>query len=257
MKSVINSFFVAFSMYSAIPLKKDIVWNKNTMKFSLCFLPLIGLIIGAAEILWLFLCIKFVLDKNLYSSVSVILPIIISGGIHMDGFIDTADAYFSYSDTEKKLEILKDSHIGAFCVIYYAVLILCEFGFYSQIYSDVKYKYILMFAFVLSRSLGGRLIVDLDCAKNSGLAKIFSDNSDKKTVSIILSAVSGFLFVLEFYFYKFFAVIMFFASLLFYISYKKMCNLKFGGITGDLAGCFIVLTEFMIIAFCCFGGAFN
>ena len=46
-----------------------------------------------------------------------IIPILITGGFHIDGFMDTQDAINSYKPREKKLEILKDPHIGAFAVI--------------------------------------------------------------------------------------------------------------------------------------------
>lgn len=41
-----------------------------------------------------------------------LLPLIVSGGIHLDGLVDTADALYSRRETEKKLEILKDPHVG-------------------------------------------------------------------------------------------------------------------------------------------------
>lgn len=47
----------------------------------------------------------------------LVLPVIVTGGIHVDGYMDTSDAIHSYGDREKKLSILKDSHIGAFAVI--------------------------------------------------------------------------------------------------------------------------------------------
>ena len=43
--------------------------------------------------------------------------LLVTGGIHLDGFMDTTDARSSYGDREKKLAILKDSHVGAFAVI--------------------------------------------------------------------------------------------------------------------------------------------
>lgn len=58
----------------------------------------------------------------IYSDISC-APLIITGGFHVDGFMDTMDALHSYQPRERKLEILKDSHIGAFSVIK-----LAEFG---------------------------------------------------------------------------------------------------------------------------------
>ena len=54
----------------------------------------------------------------------VVAPIIITGGIHMDGFLDTQDALGSYQPRERRLEILKDSHAGAFAIISCAVYLM-------------------------------------------------------------------------------------------------------------------------------------
>lgn len=111
-----NSFKIAFSMYSKIPMPKT-DWNKENMKYALCFFPLVGLAIGIIFYLWSLLA-KFLALGNIFTTaIYTIIPILITGGIHMDGFVDSMDAINSYQSIERKLEILKDSHIGAFALI--------------------------------------------------------------------------------------------------------------------------------------------
>lgn len=87
------------------------------MKYVMGFFPLIGLITGALAYGWIYAGeILYVPDIS-RTLVLIILPVIITGGIHVDGYMDTCDALNSYGDREKKLAILKDSHIGAFAVI--------------------------------------------------------------------------------------------------------------------------------------------
>ena len=87
------------------------------MKYVMGFFPLIGLITGAYVYGWIYAGeILYVPDIS-RTLVLIILPVIITGGIHVDGYMDTCDALNSYGDREKKLAILKDSHIGAFAVI--------------------------------------------------------------------------------------------------------------------------------------------
>ena len=57
------------------------------------------------------------LEKMCFAFVGLAIILLVTGGIHMDGYMDTMDALHSYGNREKKLEILKDSHIGAFAVI--------------------------------------------------------------------------------------------------------------------------------------------
>ena len=114
--NIIKSICVAFSMYSKIPMPR-VEWNEKNMKYAMCFFPLVGAVIGGLMLLVRFLCGRFGFNTSVYAVVMTALPVLVSGGIHTDGFIDTVDALSSYGDKEKKLEILKDPHTGAFAII--------------------------------------------------------------------------------------------------------------------------------------------
>ena len=107
--NIIKSICVAFSMYSKIPMPR-VEWNEKNMKYAMCFFPLVGAVIGGLMLLVRFLCGRFGFNTSVYAVVMTALPVLVSGGIHTDGFIDTVDALSSYGDKEKKLEILKDPH---------------------------------------------------------------------------------------------------------------------------------------------------
>lgn len=238
-----NGFKIAFSMYSKIPMPKT-QWNEKNMRFSMCFFPLIGLVIGALLYGWCFLCSQLGFGVLLRLSGVLVIPIIITGGIHLDGYIDTQDALSSYQSKERKLEILKDSHIGAFalisCIVYFAVAI----GIWSELNSQSVLT--LSLGFVLSRALSGFSVVTFDLAKDSGLAHAFSDAAQKKvvrytmlffaiasgTAMLILGGVIGLNIVLG-------------AILVFHI-YRIVAYKQFGGITGDLAGWFLQLCELVM-----------
>ena len=113
--SVIKSLILAFSMYSRIPVPH--VWiEEKDMKYTFGFFPLVGVVIGALFSGWLIFARKFCIGTITSMCVSGVFLLLITGGIHIDGYMDTMDAVHSYGDREKKLEILKDSHIGAFAV---------------------------------------------------------------------------------------------------------------------------------------------
>ncbi|MDY5112348.1 MAG: adenosylcobinamide-GDP ribazoletransferase, partial [Bilifractor sp.] len=108
MKSLFESFIVAFSMYSKIPMP-HIEWSEKSMKYSMCFFPWIGLVIGLLEYLWFLLCGRTGVSDLLRSSIAVAIPLLVTGGIHFDGFLDTTDALSSWRTREERLRILKDS----------------------------------------------------------------------------------------------------------------------------------------------------
>ncbi len=89
--SVLKSLCLACSMYSRIPVPK-VAWEEKNMKYVLCFFPWIGIVIGAGMYgLWRLRSLLGVhIPMPVFVLTGTVLPIWISGGIHMDGFMDTA-----------------------------------------------------------------------------------------------------------------------------------------------------------------------
>lgn len=108
------------------------------------------------------------------AAVGAVLPLAISGGFHADGFMDTMDALHSYRDRERKLEILKDSHIGAFAVICFVMYDLIYLGAVSMI-TEKEQILVLAAGFFLSRTLSGIGVVSLRCAKTNGMLYQFAE----------------------------------------------------------------------------------
>ena len=101
---VLQTMAVAFAMFSALPVPQ-FTWNSKNMRYALCAFPLIGGIIGA---LWS-LCGALPLPDMIRAGGFCLIPVLVTGGIHLDGYADTCDALASYGDREKKLEILSDA----------------------------------------------------------------------------------------------------------------------------------------------------
>ena len=109
---VLQTIAVAFAMFSAVPVPQ-FGWNEKNMRYALCAFPLVGLLCG---VLWC-VCGVLPLPAPARAAGFCLVPVWVTGGIHLDGYADTCDALASYGDREKKLEILKDPHCGAFAVI--------------------------------------------------------------------------------------------------------------------------------------------
>lgn len=246
MKKMILNFFVALSLYSVVPTPK-VEWTKQNMQYALCFLPLIGLLIGALEFAWFTAAKYWRLEGTLYSAGAVLLPILVTGGIHIDGFIDTSDAICSYGDKEKRLEIMRDPHVGAFGIVYVAALFLLQYGLFCQIYSASKGVTVLWTGYALARTIGGAAIVLLPCAKNSGLAHLFSGASNRKIVGIVL-LVQYVLCILWVSIHQFLmGIALLVLLLIFSLRYRRFCHTAFGGMTGDTAGFAITIIETLVM----------
>ncbi|MEE0072621.1 MAG: adenosylcobinamide-GDP ribazoletransferase [Lachnospiraceae bacterium] len=238
--SIINSFFIALSMYSRIPVPR-VDWEKENMRYAMCFFPMIGVVIGAVMYLAGWLLDKAAVGTLFRGVVFTLIPIIITGGIHMDGFMDTMDALGSWGDREKKLEILKDSHAGAFAILGMGCYLMWSVAVWSELPAEVLR--VCGVGFVLSRALSGFSVVTFPAARNSGLLKMFQDGAQKKVVritmclyvaaAVIMMAVMNARAMTG-------AVIGVMIAFLYYIVVSRK---QFGGVTGDLAGFFLETAE--------------
>lgn len=241
MKFIINGFIIAISAYSKIPMPK-VEWNRRNMKYALCFFPVIGLIIGALFYGWSEICYICGFNQTFFALVGAVIPIIITGGIHMDGFMDTADALHSYEKKEKKLEILKDPRIGAFAVI----AAICYFLLYVAGLTLIwKKKQLLLLGlgFIISRTLSGMSMVWFPTAKKDGTAYTFSSAAHKPTIRVVLVTLLALCFISAVMIDPIIGAVMALAAMWVWTYYYYMSKKQFGGITGDLAGYFLCLCE--------------
>ena len=240
-----GSFKIAFSMYSKIPMPET-DWNKDNMKYAMCFFPMVGAAIGLLVVAVYLICNTLQMGNLLKTSILTVLPVFITGGIHLDGFVDTMDAINSYQSVERKLEILKDSHIGAFALISCVVYFIVDFGLWSEI--GLRSILILCVGFMLSRALSALSIVTFPCAKTSGLAASFSDAAQKNTVKITMYIYIAFCIGIMMFINFILGSICIISAFLMFIYYKHMSIKKFSGITGDLAGYFLQMCELLMLA---------
>lgn len=242
---IIRSFFIAVSTYSIIPVL-GFAWKEDDMKYVFCFFPWIGAIIGGCIYFWNHLCSVYHIEALCRVAVDAAIPLFITGGFHVDGFMDTMDAIHSYSPKERKLEILKDPHIGAFAVIMLAAYGLLLFGAFSEIESDALIK-IVCCGFFLSRCLCGISAVSFLPAKKDGMLYTFADSSHKKIVKGSLFIQSVVCIGLMFFWSLFAGLIVAAVAVLALIYYFYRSRKEFGGITGDTAGFFVLLCEGCIV----------
>lgn len=244
---ILETAAVAFSMFSALPVPQP-VWNQRNMRYAMCAFPLVGLVLGALWWCWAALCCRLALPELLRGAGLCLLPVVVTGGIHLDGYADTCDALSSYGDREKKLEILKDPHCGAF-----AVIRLCSyFAAYLALCACVDFMprvgLCWTLALVLERALSGLAVASFPMAKNTGLAHTFATAADRTTVRRVLMALAALLSAALLALGGWALVL---AALLVFARYHVVSNKQFGGITGDLAGWFLQKAELWMLAALC------
>ncbi len=244
--NLLGSLVIAFSMYSCIPMPR-VSWTRERMRYVMCFFPLIGVFMGLALYGFGKAAEALGLGMAAYCAGGTAIPLVITGGIHMDGFLDVSDARCSFGEREKKLEILKDPHIGAFAVIRTGVYLLLYLGVFSELPKD---RLPLMGAvYVLTRALSGLALVTFPKAKKDGLAASFSDGAGKRTVILCMTAYIGgsFWFLVSRGGWRQ-GILVGLAAAAMLWRYYHVAVKEFGGITGDLAGWFLQNGELGLMA---------
>lgn len=239
-----QSLIIAFAMYSKLPMPR-VDWNEENMRYAFCWFPFIGLVIGGLELLAYYVLDYLQAGAMFKGCLLTAIPLLITGGIHLDGFMDTTDARSSYGDREKKLEILKDSHVGAFAVIGCGIYLLLSAGAWSEI--GTRGLAIMCLAFVLERALSGLAAVNFRGARSGGMLAAFREPAKKRPVTIALILIAAASAAGMAAVWVLGAVVCACAAVLVFIWYYHVAMKEFGGTTGDLAGWFLQNCELAML----------
>lgn len=244
MKSILNSLLLAFSQYSCFP-KANTKVNKENAKYILIFVPIIGAIIGICLYIWgeawPYLCNYALLP----AVVASILPALISGCSHVEGFIRTVDAISAHKSREKKLEILSTSQSGYFAIVVCVIYFMLLSGLWSEI--PLAGITILSFGFVLSRSLAGLAVLTLKHTNQSRCDMYVPDSATVRGIEIAILTIYS--CVCAYFMVRLDAQIgiaCVFGALATIIYFWFTSYKHFGGITEDCFNFFIQLCEVIV-----------
>jgi len=148
-KTYFHAFVMCQSMFCAIPFPGNL-WDEKARNKMLLFLPIVGLEMGAIWAVVAWLCNLLNLPVLVRGLVLAVYPFLAAGFIHLDGYMDVTDAVKSCRSLERRREILKDSHVGAFAVIGIALLLLAQFAFLASVPETADWR-ILLFVPAVSR----------------------------------------------------------------------------------------------------------
>ena len=192
MKKYLHAFSMCQSMFCAIPAPQ--FWNEQAKDKMLLFLPMVGLEIGALWAVLAWLCSLLNLPVFVAGLILCAYPYIVTGFLHLDGFMDVTDAVKSWRDLERRREILKDSHVGSFAVIGIVLLVLAQFALFASVSAEADVR-ILIFIPAVSRCCSSLAVTGLKPISTSQ----YADQKKPKVHLIILAVllcsflVAGFL----------------------------------------------------------------
>lgn len=241
-KNIFCSFQIALSFFTTIPVIKHYDWTKERIRYIPVMFPFVGGIIGVVFSGVLYGLGKLSLSSFSLSFLMVLVGLLLTGGLHHDGLMDAADAIFSRSSgIDRRLEIMKDSRVGAFgviTVIFFTGLMWISFYEILDQINDLFFVIVPIF----SRIMAGLIFYHFPYARKEGLAMIFGETvvrTDRLllyTLFLIITSGGVLLIGIKWLIISIVAIISF-------LAYRKYTIQKFGGITGDLLGAYVLVME--------------
>ncbi|KMJ57583.1 cobalamin biosynthesis protein [Bacillus sp. LL01] len=230
MKNSLYGFMLAIQFLTRIPVPLECPWNKETSRWALRSYPLTGIILAAILVLVVVLLHSF-LPLWVLALLLLTLWIWLTGGLHLDGWMDVADAIGSNAPLEKKWEIMKDPHVGSFGILSLLFLLAWK-AIFIYLLLEESFLHIFSFFIILafSRFIAVFLMYFYPTAQQEGLAWEWKRNLTKVDVILALFPLAVVFIFIPVY------LVLLPAYFLFSCWYAHWMMKKFKGSNGDLMG---------------------
>ena len=176
-----QSFISALAHLTRLPLPA-VPFDEESFGRSTAFFPLAGLVLGGILAAFWLLAAPF-LPAPLLAALLVVGMVILTGGIHLDGFIDGVDGLFSGRSRERKLEIMRDSRVGAFGVLGLVCLLLLKYNLFLVLPRE-SLPLLLVVTPALSRWGITLAAAHFPYARAEGMGKLHGAYTGKREVAI-------------------------------------------------------------------------
>ena len=242
-----NSFFIGLQFLTRIHVVKQTVWTEEAFGRSVRYFPLVGLVLGAVygavalALLWLPVYAGCDFPVHVRAAALAVLPFLLTGGIHCDGFMDTVDGIFSGRDRERMLEIMKDSCTGSFAVVSFGILLLLQYA----VLLDMPLEVLPMA--MLAMPVVGRLMMVIGIslfpyARPEGMGKAFGKYADRKSCFWVAAYTVAILALLGWQ-----AILAAAAAAVFAFWCGGYVTRLLGGLTGDVYGTLCTVSELIVL----------
>ncbi len=232
-----KSFLLIISFFTRIPIGKWTSYSDEKYAESIKYFPYVGLIIGLFVMLPTLIIRPY--NVEIGALFSLIFYLLITGGIHLDGYADTLDGFLSSQPKERIFEIMKDSRVGSFGVIGLIIYFLSLW---------VGFKHVdpmtLFFMPYVGKLMGSFFCGFTQYAKPSkGMGSVFMEANHQSSSFIHLIIASVLFYLILGWQGLITLCLTIFGSWLIFTWIIK----KIGGMTGDTIGFLVEMTQLIFI----------
>ena len=183
---MIQPFLIALQFLSIIPLKMNIDWSERNQARSLLYYPLVGLLMGALLVLAALLL--WDQPAMLTAALMLTLWVLFTGGLHLDGLADSADAWVgAHGDSKRALQIMKDPQAGPIAVVVLVLMLIIKFSaLYSLLIKPQPELYLLLLPPVLGRGSALVLFLCTPYVRKQGLGSAMAEHLPRRQIQAVL-----------------------------------------------------------------------
>ncbi|MCU4576814.1 adenosylcobinamide-GDP ribazoletransferase [Acinetobacter courvalinii] len=233
-------FWIALQFLTVLPIELKTMPSAKQNGQAMLFYPLVGVLLGL--ILFAFAMLLAKLPIILSAALILVLWIWLTGGLHLDGLADTADAWVGgFGDPERTLNIMKDPACGPIGVLSLVVLCLLKFVALYVLLEQHMAAFLIVLP-MLGRSVPLFLFLTTPYIRAQGLGRSITDFMPKKRLWMVFVITIALLCMFK---WLGLIVLLVFLVMLFYI--RSLFIKRIGGITGDTVGAAIELAETAVL----------
>ncbi|WP_378956290.1 adenosylcobinamide-GDP ribazoletransferase [Pelosinus sp. sgz500959] len=240
-------FITGLQFLTRIYVAKQTEWSPESFGRSVKFFPLIGGILGILLVMINQLFAEYLpffgvyMPPHVLAILLLIANVVLTGGLHCDGFMDTMDGLFSGRSKERMLEIMKDSRVGANGVMAFVLLVLLKWSLITEM-SPLLLPSSLFVMPILGRFAMLVGITVFPYARPDGIGKAFAQYADKYTLYIGIALTL-------------LLIIPIGKQAILCLGIVSLCTMLFaryatklvGGLTGDIYGALSELGEIIVL----------
>jgi adenosylcobinamide-GDP ribazoletransferase len=238
----LRRFFLALSFLTIIPYGAGGQAGERDMSSSTVYYPVVGAVVGAL-LTFLFDAAGMLFPVPLASALTVAAWVIITGGLHLDGLMDTFDGLGIRGDMARRLEVMRDSRVGAFGVMAAVLLLLLKTAALAGLPAEISRAVIFMAPVAGRAAMVALLATSRYARAGEGLAKPFTEGTGLPHLAM------NFLFFSLFAWLSLGSASLVFASVqaVAFLLLRKAWHSRFNGVTGDLLGAACVIHELVAL----------
>ncbi len=237
-----KSFLVALKFLTILPVGKNLDIQDKELAKSASYFPLVGALLGLLLVTVDFILRPLFPDSIINLSILITL-ILVTGALHLDGFMDSIDGLFSGQSKKRMLEIMRDSRVGSFGVIAVICLLLLKLSFLNEIQGGIRYSTLILMP-ALSRWVVVYLAKVYPYARKSkGTGEPFAKLVGSKELikaTLFVAILIGLLLQLR-------GIIIWLGVFMILILLGRWINKKISGMTGDTYGAIIETIEVVFL----------